>query len=120
MKKASIYYDEIDGHLYPQWLLLPADFTHSYCTYTLSMPYERFFQEDFHESLAFITVPQGCLTRSSQQPTHYSINIEQLKKDILSRYSDSNQSLDTIQYFLITIDDLEEILQFNVRKIITN
>ncbi|WP_413378744.1 hypothetical protein [Alkalihalobacillus sp. 1P02AB] len=113
--KSSVYYDEIGGQLYPQWMLLPADLSDSYVHYSLNLPYERFYPEEFHDSLAVITVSQASLTKDPFNQQSYSINTEQLKADLLMNGGNLHH-LEEADYFLVRFDDLEEVLQMSVRR----
>ncbi|KMK77712.1 hypothetical protein [Alkalihalobacillus pseudalcaliphilus] len=110
----SVYYDEMDGELQPQWMLLPADFSGTYATYSLNMPYQRFYMEDFHDDLAIITVTQASLTKDAFYPHGYAIHIEQLRQDL--RQNGQSTSIEHADYFLVRFDDLEDVLQMSVRN----
>lgn len=111
--KTSVYYDEIDGLLLPQWILLPIRTNHQYVTYTVEAPFERFFPEDFHDELPIITVTQGALTKGTN-PYQFNIHLPSVQND-LARMNHFEQTMNESGYFLVRIEDLEEVLQFEVR-----
>ncbi|MET3508424.1 hypothetical protein [Halalkalibacter oceani] len=110
-----VYYDEIDGELHPQWLLLPANTSEEYATYTVVAPFERFWPEDFHDSMAVITVTQAALVRDPFHEKDFSIHIPRVVEDLASN-GGNMESLHNAEYFLVRFDDLEELLQMNVRR----
>ena len=55
----KVYYEEMDGQLFPQWLLLPATSLHAPLSVQLDAPFERMEAEDFHDDLTVVTVTQA-------------------------------------------------------------
>lgn len=111
----KIYYDEIDGNLHPKWGLLP-NFLQEECKeviYSVESPFERFSQEDFNDEMKLVTVSQGALTACPLYNHQFKINIEQLIRD-LTRQNHHIDSIYSIDYFVILVDDLEELLNYDV------
>lgn len=113
--KLNVYYDEIDGKLYPKWLLATAVMQDEYANYSVEAPFERFYLEDFHDSMSFITVSQGALVRDPFSLTRFSIHIPSVINDAISIGHDMH-SIYNVGHFLISIDEIEELLQMNVRQ----
>lgn len=117
--RLSVYYEEIDGLLLPLWLLVPARTVKDYETYSVEAPFERFYPEDFHDDLSLVTITQGALTRCPFIDGQFDIHIPTVKTDLNSNGKPSD-SLNSANYFLIRIDDLEELLQYSLRKHFNN
>lgn len=113
--KLSVYYDEIEGELLPVWLLLPVQNEKEYETYTINAPFERFFQEDFHDAMKLVTVTQAALTRCPFINQQFNIHIPTLKNDLLSQQL-SPEQIYHADYFIVRLEDLEELLQMNIRE----
>lgn len=113
--KLSVYYDEIDGELNPTWILLPAKTSEEYENYSIEAPFERFYPEDFHDCLNIVTVTQGAMTKCPFIDMQFDIHIPTVKQDLLAqgKHGDSIYEAD---YFLVRMDDLEEVLQMEVRN----
>ncbi|MFA9459165.1 hypothetical protein ACERJO_20800 [Halalkalibacter sp. AB-rgal2] len=111
----SVYYNEIDGHLHPQWLLMNASMENEYVSYSISPPFERFHSEDFHDSMSILSVSQGAMVRDPVDRTRFSIHIPTVVNDAVNSGSNIN-SIYNSSLFLIQIEELEEFLQMNVRE----
>lgn len=112
--KLGVYYDEIDGQFYPMWMLLPTRTDEEYVNYSVEAPFERFYPEDFGE-LKIVTVTQAALTRSPFVKQQFHIHIPTVQSDLCNLGMDIN-AINDADYFLVRMDDLEELLQFDVRK----
>lgn len=116
----KIYYDDIDGELYPKWVLLPNGTTdNGFITYNIESPFERFYQEDFHNELKLITVSQGSLTTNPFLRNQFNVNLEQLTLDLAKQGIPGDAIYET-DYFIVLVDDLEELLQYDVRNFFMN
>lgn len=113
--KLGVYYDEMDGQLLPMWMLLPVRTGKEYETYSINAPFERFYPEDFNETMKIITVTQGALTRCPFVEQQFDIHIPTVKQDLLSQRIPPD-SIYEADYFLVRMDDLEEVLQFNIKN----
>lgn len=111
----KVFYDDIDGKLYPKLVLLPISKENEFFLYNLESPFERFYQEDFHDDLMLITVSQGALKQNPFLDNGINIDTEQLKTDLLNQEYDP-EAIFHADYFVILIDDLEELLQFEIRR----
>ncbi|MFK3937541.1 hypothetical protein ACI2JA_08515 [Alkalihalobacillus sp. NPDC078783] len=105
----KVYYEEIDSQLFPQWLLLPATSLDTSLTVQIDAPFERMEPEDFHDDLTVVTVTQAALAIRSIDETHFVLHTDQVKNDLETHIPDS------IDYFLIRLEDLEEVLQMSVK-----
>ncbi|MDQ0207465.1 hypothetical protein [Alkalicoccobacillus murimartini] len=106
----KVYYEELDGNLLPQWLLLPAPNTFGSLTVNLSAPFERMEAEDFHDELTIVTITQAALAIRPADQNQFILHTDQASKDLeVSMPAD-------IDYYLIRLEDLEEVLQMNVRS----
>jgi hypothetical protein len=114
-----VYFDELDGLLFPKLLIVPASTKHSTQTFQLETPFERFTAEDFHDEFKGLTITLGELIRVANHETTFSVHIPSVRTFLTKRYG-SDQHLENIEHFVILIDDLEELLQVDVRKWINN
>ncbi|WP_062052406.1 hypothetical protein [Bacillus sp. JCM 19034] len=114
--KLSVYYDEIDGLLNPQWMLMliPCNTSEEYITVAVDAPFERFWPEDFHDALSVTTVTQAALTKDPFNNKQFSVHIPTVLSDL--KYQNKSMDIDSIDYFLVRLDDLEELLLMNVRS----
>lgn len=111
----KVYYDEIDGELYPKLVLLPNILNQDsfLLTYSVESPFERFYQEDFHDELILISVSQGALTSCPFYEHQFDINVERLRMD-LERQGYYPEAIYETDYFTVLVDDLQELLDFDV------
>ncbi|NEU29263.1 hypothetical protein GN156_00495 [bacterium LRH843] len=116
--KIRVYYDDIDGNLNPQWILLPIQNKET-AAYSIDAPFERFWPEDFHDSLAVLTVTQAALLRDQSNLRNFSIFIPRVLEDLTSA-SSNNSLLHEAEYFLVRLDDLEEVMKMDVRRCFIN
>lgn len=105
----KVYYEEIDGHLFPQWLLLPATSHSSSLSVQLDAPFERMEAEDFHDELTIVTVTQAALAIRPVDETHFVLHTDQIRNDL------EVQMPESVDYYLIRLDDLEEVLHMNIK-----
>lgn len=112
----KVYYEEIDGEIRPMWMLLPARTEKEYETYTINAPFERFYPEDFYDSLKIITVTQAAMTRNPYVDQQIQIHIPTVQSDLCKQGIYQNAIYDA-DYFLVRMDDLEEVLQFDIRNV---
>lgn len=117
LPKIRVYYDELDGKLYPKLILLPNQPVYQQklhnLQYTLQSPFERMHQEDFHDDLKIISVSQGALKQSLEATYQFHLNLEQLKKDLEHMHHDPDAVYET-DYFSVLVDELEELLSYDV------
>jgi hypothetical protein len=118
MSIQKVYYENIDGEVNPIWMLLKANTSEDYVTYTVDAPFERFWPEDFHDSMAVITVTQAALNLDLFNEKEFSVNIPQVISDLTDN-RDKMEYLHEADFFLVRFDDLEELLQMNVRRLYT-
>ncbi|WP_100406226.1 hypothetical protein [Bacillus solitudinis] len=110
----KIYYDEIDGELYPKWMMLPRyDAEHEARTYSIEGPFERFSVEDFHDDLKLLSVTQGALKQCPFHDHQFDIDLEQLKRDLQRQEHDPEAVYET-EYYMVLVDDLQELLAYDV------
>jgi hypothetical protein len=114
-----VYYDELEGLLYPKLLIVPASTEQLTPTYKLDVPFERFNAEDFHDEFKGLTITLGELIRVANHETTFSVHIPSVRTFLTQRYG-SDQHLEGIEHFVILLDDLEELLQVDVRKWVNN
>lgn len=105
----------MDGKLYPMWMLLPVRTENEYETYTIDAPFERFYPEDFSDTLKIVTVTQAAITRCPFVEQQFDIHIPTVQKDLLAQEKSADEIYDA-DYFLVRMDDLEEVLQFDIRE----
>ncbi|OIJ12701.1 hypothetical protein BKP37_12945 [Anaerobacillus alkalilacustris] len=114
--KFKVYYDEIDGELRPMWLILPVNIDGAFSYYSLQAPFERFYPEEFYGDMKNVTVSQGELVRCVDDPYSFGISL-----DLLTNYLTKNgyplEVIHEADNFIVRFDDLEELLQFDVRGI---
>lgn len=95
-------------------MLLPARTEKEYELYSVSAPFEKFYPEDFHDELAVVTVTQGAITRCPFVAGQFDIHIPTVKNDLEAK-GQHEDNIYNADYFLVRIEDLEEVLQMNVR-----
>lgn len=105
----KVYYEELDGELFPQWLLVPATKNSGTLSFNLTSPFERIEAEDFHDELTIVTVTQAALAIRPLDDTHFVLYTDQITSDLDVHIPDA------VDYYLIRLEDLEEILQMSVR-----
>ncbi|ARK28738.1 hypothetical protein [Halalkalibacter krulwichiae] len=108
----KIYYDDIDGELIPKLAMLPRQ-ADELLSYSVEGPYERFYQEDFHDDLKLLSVSQGALTSCPFHDHQFDINLEQLKRD-LERLEHDPEAVYETDYYVVLVDDLQELLSYDV------
>ncbi|MEC2073201.1 hypothetical protein [Alkalihalophilus marmarensis] len=112
--KLKVYYDEIDGELQPKWVMLPwSEAEHHVRTYSVEAPFERFYQEDFHDDLKLVSVTQGALTQCPFIDHQFDINLQQVQRDLIRQDHDPEAVYET-NYYVVLVDDLEELLNYSV------
>lgn len=112
-----VYYEESDGQLQPKLVLLP-NYVHSNETdnefsYIIEGPFERFHQEDFHDDLKTISLSLGVLKLSMLSELMFTIDIQQLQADLAHMSYDPDVVYEA-DYFIVLVDDLQELLAFDV------
>ncbi|MBP3951165.1 hypothetical protein [Bacillus suaedae] len=110
-----VYFDEIDGALHPKTVLLPNMLKEEQelTSYTLQSPFERFYPEDYHDELKVVSVSQGALRQCPFYEHQFDLDVEQLKKDIARMQHDPDAIYET-DYFAVMVDDLQELLAYDV------
>ncbi len=111
----KIYYDELDGLLSPKLVLLPNILNQdsAILTYSIDIPFERFYQEDFHDDLRIVSISQGALKPCPFYEHQFHIDTNQLKIDLHHQGYDPN-AIETSDYFTCLVDDLQELLTYDV------
>lgn len=109
-----VYYEDIDGQLQPQWLLVPAFASEEAPSYSLTAPFERFYPEDFNDHHMILSVSQGALMKNPAASSHFSIHLPTVQRD-LTVNGHPAQAIYGADFFLIRMEDLEEVLQMDVR-----
>ncbi|WP_017727089.1 hypothetical protein [Halalkalibacterium ligniniphilum] len=114
----KVFYEELNGVLHPKWVILENRLASgdSLIHYQIEGPFERFSEEDFELDRPYVSVSQGALTVTS--PKVVSINIQQLHMDLLKQGLNPN-SIYEAAAFVLLVDDLQELLSFDVRKYLT-
>ncbi|MBM7839051.1 hypothetical protein JOC54_002321 [Alkalihalobacillus xiaoxiensis] len=109
----DVYYEELDGQLYPVWLMVPAQSSEEYLPVVLNAPFERI--EEIHDSMTLVSVTMNALSRDPQEEQKFSIHLLTVYHELqqMGRVPDSLDSA----FFLIQMADLEELLQFEVRRL---
>lgn len=110
-----VYYDDIDGALHPQWMLVPCNTSEDFATYSLDAPFERFWPEDFHDSMSVVTVSQASLVRDPFRDKDFLINVVQTLEELKAN-GGNIEFFNESEYFLVRMDDLEEIMQMQIRQ----
>ncbi|UOE96041.1 hypothetical protein [Alkalihalobacillus sp. LMS39] len=110
-----VYFDDSNGILQPLWLLVPVRFSKEYEEYILEGPVDRFFSEDFHDCLSFVSVTQAALLKGPE-PSQFKIHIPTVVDD-LNLKGRCGELIGQADYFLIMISDLEEVLHMNMERV---
>lgn len=114
--KYKVYYNDIDGELQPMWMILPANVADQSAFYSLNAPFERFYPEDFYDEMKSISISQGELLRSPTDPYAFGISHDLVKRFLMNN-GQSPELLYEVDYFIVRIVDLEELMQMDVRRI---
>ncbi|TWI53989.1 hypothetical protein [Halalkalibacter nanhaiisediminis] len=111
----KIFYEELDGMLSPKLVLLPNILNEdsTMLTYSVEIPFERFYQEDFHDDLRIISVSQAALQPCPFYDHQFHMNIHQIRLDIEKQGHDP-RSIEETEYFSCLVDDLQELLAYDV------
>ena len=113
-----VYYEELDGDLHPQRVLIQPHIQYEISRHELNAPFERFYDEDFHDDLKVLTITQASLARDSFNDTVFHINIEQVKAELYSTGLNP-EHVYSADYLLFMMSDLEEIMQMELRHLFT-
>lgn len=112
----KIFYDEIDGELHPKLMIVPYSSTDSNrLEINLIGPFERMHPEDFHDDFQGLTISLGEMLRDPFDDNTFSIDLELVEK-YLVKNGISTLVMAEIEYFVMLIDDIEELMQMNVRR----
>ncbi|WP_141432456.1 hypothetical protein [Bacillus sp. 03113] len=104
-----VYYDELDGQLYPKWLLLkPSKDDITY--YSIDSPYERIYDLG---DLRLITLELADLLRNDNN-NDLGINLIHIEKR-LTGTSFHRSHIDEIDYFILLVDDVQEIMEYTLK-----
>lgn len=112
----GVYYDEQDGQLYPVWLLVPILSSEDYLTISLHAPFERI--EDIHDSMSLISVTMNALSKKSQHTSEITVHLPTVYHEL--NQLGTNPSSFEAPLLLIQMVDIEELLQFEVRRFFQN
>ncbi len=113
----KIYYDEIDGNLYPKLLIVPfsADDYTNRVSIDITAPFERMYAEDFHDDFKALTITQTEMLRDHDMETVILIDIELVKRFMKNNSIDESM-MPEVEYLVMLLDDVEELLQMDVRR----
>lgn len=111
----KIFYEEVDGILNPKLLIVPADTQKEHVAINISGPFSRMYPEDFHDDFKGLTISQGEMFRDHFDETRFLIDIKLVKQYMLKQ--EINPALIyEIEHFVMLLDDVEELLQMDVRR----
>lgn len=111
----KVFYDEVDGELFPKLLIVQADIDKEHMSIDVSGPFIRMFPEDFHDDFKGLTISQGEMLRDHFNETTFLIDIKLVKQFMLKR--EINPALIyELEYFVMLLDDVEELLQMDLRR----
>lgn len=113
----KIYYEEIDGMMHPKLLIVPfsTDTQVERLSINIEAPFERMYPEDFHDDFKGLTISQGEMLRDHVKDTTILIDLELVKRFMIK--NDINPTMIfEVEYFVMLLDDIEEILQLDVRR----
>ncbi|WYP24792.1 hypothetical protein NSQ54_10625 [Alkalihalobacillus sp. FSL W8-0930] len=110
-----VYYEELDGALLPQKVLVRPGIEYGTSKHDVFTPFERFYDDEFHDDLKIITITQAALTRDIFNATTISVDLDQVKKDLYAYSIHPNQLLEA-DYFLMLMSDIEEVLQMTLHQ----
>jgi hypothetical protein len=120
--KMSVYYDcDFEtGQLLPVWLLLE--------NYTFDLekplfipieaPFERFTVDQFDPDTLALSVPDHVYVRNQLAPNEIGLNMSALRLHA-EKFMGLHYDAYEIRKLLLRISDIEDCLQYDMRKIIT-
>lgn len=112
----KIFYDEIDGELHPKLMIVPYSSTDSNrLEINLIGPFERMHPEDFHDDFQGLTISQGEIMRDHFDKLTFLIDLK-LVENYLVQNGISPLMMADIEYFVMLIDDIEELLQMDFKR----
>lgn len=111
----KVFYDDIDGDLYPKLLIVPAATGADHVSFDITAPFERMYSEDFHDDFKGLTITQGEMLRDHVTETTVLIDLEMVKHFMMKREINPAMLYD-VDYFVMLLDDIEELLQMDIRR----
>ncbi|GIN93378.1 hypothetical protein J22TS1_44290 [Siminovitchia terrae] len=113
----KILYEEIDGTLNPKLMIIPfsAETQTHRVQIDVESSFERIYLEDFHDDFSGLTISQGEMLRDHFDETKFLIDIKLVKQYMLKR--EINPALIyELEHFVMLLDDVEELLQMDIRR----
>ncbi len=111
----KIFYEDIDGMLNPKLLIVTADHSTERMLIDTTNSFSRMQPEDFHDDFKGLTISQGEMLRDHFKDTTFLIDIKLVKKYMIKQEINPALLYD-IEYFVMLLDDVEELLQIDVRR----
>ncbi|MCJ8008941.1 hypothetical protein ACFFF5_21240 [Lederbergia wuyishanensis] len=113
----KIFYEEIDGMLNPKLMIIPfsAETQTHRVQVDVEASFEQMYSDDFHDDFKALTITQGEMLRDHFKETTFLIDIKLVEQSLLKQeiYPELIYEID---YFVMLIDDVEELLQMDVRR----
>ncbi|MGY4690402.1 hypothetical protein [Salibacterium sp. K-3] len=112
-----VYYEEIDGELQAKWALVKSDGEQrgEIRFYRVPQSVERFYEEDFAD-LAILSIDMGELVRDPFDDDSFAINIDMVQSR-LKRDGYDPGMLNEAEYFIMLVEDLEEVLSLDTTSL---
>ncbi|MBP3041877.1 hypothetical protein J9303_20890 [Bacillaceae bacterium Marseille-Q3522] len=105
----KIFFEELDGELQPKWLLIKPS-RNNITFYPIDFPFERI---DDLEDLRFMTIEMADLVKNPKNENQFGVNLLHVEKR-LSRTGFHRSYLDEIDYFILLVDDVQEIMEYDL------
>ncbi|MDQ0299689.1 hypothetical protein J2S78_002109 [Salibacterium salarium] len=111
-----VYYEEIDGELNPKWVIVKAELPEESSTtyYSISQPFGRFHEEDFHDDFQALSIDMSELVRDPFQDYSVGIDCDLIKNRLQSEGLSAENIYYDVEYFIMLCDDLEEVMSLDL------
>ncbi len=111
----KIFSEEIDGMAYPKLLIVPANLSAEHVVVDTTASFSRMYPEDFHDDFKALTISQGEMLRDHFKKNTFLIDIKLVKESMIKQEINPTLIYD-VEYFVMLLDDVEELLQMDVRR----
>ncbi|PSL41752.1 hypothetical protein B0H94_11865 [Salsuginibacillus halophilus] len=110
----KVLYDDYDGIRKPFRALLEASFDEPTKWYSLSSA-EKVDTDLVDENLTSVTITSSHLIRNKD---HNQLGVDVASVESFCRYIGIGDELYEVDYFLVMLEDIEEVMQLNLRTIL--
>jgi hypothetical protein len=118
MIKSKVLFEYYEGQKVPMWYVIDvkqSDFIwgNSTAYVPIDAPFEQFDPDDFHYDTINVSVFSSELLTNIAIPNQFGLNVQSIEERIETIERDASE----IDYLVIPMNDLEEIIQYSVQAI---